>query len=43
MQIHDAVAGTLATVRKEVLMREIKEQREMGTDGLLDGTNGCWK
>jgi len=36
VQIHDAVAGTLATVRKEALMREIEEQREMGTDGLLE-------
>jgi hypothetical protein len=36
VQIHDAVAGTLATVRKEALMQEIEEQREMGTDGLLE-------
>ncbi len=36
VQIHDAVAGALATVCKEALMQEIKEQREMGADGLLE-------
>ena len=36
VQIHDSVAGTMATVNKEELMRAIEEQREMGTDGLLE-------
>jgi hypothetical protein len=36
VQIHDTVTGMLATIHKEALMQEIKEQREMGTDGLLE-------
>jgi hypothetical protein len=36
VQIHDSVAGTQATLRKEEIQREIEEQMEMGTDGLLD-------
>ena len=36
VQIHDTVAGTQATLRKDEIQREIKEQMEMGTDGLLD-------
>jgi hypothetical protein len=36
VQIHDTVAGTQATLRKEEIQREIEEQMEMGTDGLLD-------
>ncbi len=33
VQIHDTVAGTQATLRKEEIQREIKEQMERGTDG----------
>ena len=36
VQIHDSVAGTQATLRKEEIQREIEEQMEMGTEGLLD-------
>ena len=36
MQIHDSVAGTQATLRKEEIQQEIAEQMEMGTEGLLD-------
>ena len=36
VQIHDSVAGTQATLRKEEIQREIEEQMEMGSDGLLD-------
>ena len=36
VQIHDSVAGTLATASKEELMQAIEERREMGTDGLLE-------
>ena len=36
VQIHDTVASTQATLRKEEIQREIEEQMEMGTDGLLD-------
>ena len=30
------MAGTQATLRKEEIQREIEEQMEMGTEGLLD-------
>ncbi len=30
------MAGTKATLRKEEIQREIEEQMEMGSDGLLD-------
>jgi hypothetical protein len=36
VQIHDSVAGTQATLRKEGIQREIEEQMERGPDGLLD-------
>jgi hypothetical protein len=36
VQIHDSVAGTRATLRKEEIQREIEEQMEMGSGGLLD-------
>ncbi len=36
VQIHDSVAGTQATCRKEEIRQEIEEQMEMGTNGLLD-------
>ena len=36
VQIHDTMAGTQATLRKEEIQREIEEQMEMGTDGLWD-------
>ncbi len=35
MQIHDDVAGTRATLRKEEIQRDIEEQMEMGRTGLL--------
>ena len=36
MQVHDKVAGTLATPRKEEIRMEIEEQQALGTAGLLD-------
>ncbi len=36
MQIHNAVAGTQATVRKEAIQKKIEEQMELGGDGLLE-------
>jgi hypothetical protein len=36
VQIHDTVAGTLATLRKEEIQREIEEQVELGPAGLLE-------
>ena len=36
VQIHNSVAGTQATLRKEAIQQEIEEQMEMGTNGLLD-------
>jgi hypothetical protein len=36
VQIHDRVQGTLATLRKEDLQREIKNQQEQGFDDLLE-------
>jgi hypothetical protein len=36
IQIHDAVAGTQATLRKEAIHREIEEQIELGEAGLLE-------
>ena len=35
-QIHDSVAGRQATLRKEEIQCKIKEQIEMGSNGLLD-------
>jgi hypothetical protein len=35
VQIHDEVAGTRATLRKEEIQWEIKEQMELGPTGLL--------
>jgi hypothetical protein len=35
VQIHDNVAGTWVTLRKEEIQRDIEEQMEMGTTGLL--------
>jgi hypothetical protein len=35
IEIHDAVAGTQATLKKEVIQQEIKEQMELGEAGLL--------
>ncbi len=35
VQIHDDVARTQATLRKEEIQREIKEQMELGPTGLL--------
>jgi hypothetical protein len=34
--VHDRVAGTLATLRKEEIQMEIEEQQALGSDGLLD-------
>jgi hypothetical protein len=36
IQIHDMVAGTQATLRKEAIQREIKAQMELGEAGLLE-------
>ncbi len=36
IQIHDAVPGTQATLQKEAIQREIKEQMELGEAGLLE-------
>ena len=36
VQIHDKVAGSQATLRKEAIQREIEEQLEKGGDGLLE-------
>jgi hypothetical protein len=36
IQIHDCVAGTQATLRKEELQREIEKQLELGVTGLLE-------
>ncbi len=36
VQIHDNVAGMWATLRKEEIQRDIEEQMEMGTKGLLE-------
>jgi hypothetical protein len=36
IQIHDAVAGTQATLWKEAIQREIEEQMELGEAGLLE-------
>ncbi len=33
---HDTVSGTIATARKEELLREIKRQRELGDASLLE-------
>lgn len=34
--VHDAVAGSMALIRKETILAEIEEQMERGEDGLLD-------
>jgi hypothetical protein len=34
--VHDPVSGTIATARKEELLREIKRQHELGDAGLLE-------
>ena len=36
VQIHDSVAGTQATLRKEEIQLEIEEQMDMGTGDLLE-------
>jgi hypothetical protein len=36
IQIHDTVAGTQATLRKELIQQEIEEQMEQGKVGLLE-------
>ena len=36
IQVHDKVAGTLATLRKEEIQMEIEEQQALWSDGLLD-------
>ena len=36
VQIHDDVAGTRATLRKEEILRKIEEQMELGATGLLE-------
>jgi hypothetical protein len=36
IQVHDKVAGMLATLRKEEIQMEIEEQQALGSDGLLD-------
>jgi hypothetical protein len=36
IQIHDTVVGTQATLRKESIQQEIKEQMEWGKEGLLE-------
>ena len=34
--VHDAMAGTIATARKEELQTEIEEQRDLGKEGLRE-------
>jgi hypothetical protein len=34
--VHDLVLGTIATARKEEILREIERQRELGDAGLLE-------
>jgi len=36
IQIHGAVSGTQATLRKEAIQREIEEQMKLGKAGLLE-------
>ncbi len=36
IKVHDKVAGTLATLRKEEIQMEIKEQQALGLAGLMD-------
>jgi hypothetical protein len=36
IQIHNKVAGTQASLRKEAIQREREEQLEIGGDGLLE-------
>ncbi len=39
VQIHDAVSGTQAIIRKEAIQKEIEEQMELGEAGLLEEDN----
>ncbi len=36
VQVHDKVAGTLVTLRKEEIQMQIEERQALGTAGLLD-------
>ena len=36
IQVHDKVAGTLGTLRKEEIQMNIEGQQDLGTVGLLD-------
>ena len=36
IQVHDKVASTLATLRKEEIQMEIEEQQALGSEGLMD-------
>ncbi len=36
VQIHDKVAGLIATLRKEAIQGEIEEQMDQGGEGLLN-------
>ena len=36
VQIHNAITGMQATVRKEATQKEIEEQMELGGDGLVE-------
>jgi hypothetical protein len=36
IQVHDKVAGTLATLRKEEIQMEIEKQQALGLEGILD-------
>jgi hypothetical protein len=36
IQVHDRTQGTLATLQKEELQKEIEAQQEMGYGGLLE-------
>jgi hypothetical protein len=36
VQVHNRIAGTLATQRKEELQMEIERQQELGEEGLLE-------
>ncbi len=36
IQVHDKVAGMLATLRKEEIQMEIEEQQTLGAEGLLE-------
>lgn len=36
VQVHDVLAGTIATQRKEEIQMEIERQQELGSEGLLE-------